>query len=406
MNPKDTKNQILLIANSSWYLSHYRKLLLNKLKSKQNYTLITISPTDSYTSEISKISMNISWKITRSRNKNIFLLFISLLRLILIFKRLKPRLVHSHTLKTNFLTSITSFIFGIPCVISFAGLGQIANAKGIKRIIFLLIIKIMIFLSFRQLSKNIITKNIKRTSFIFQNKNDMIFVKSITNIPNKNSFLIFGSGVPDFYLNRNKSNYWMSDKHIKSNGKEINFHLIYLSRLLKSKGIITFIEIALFYKKHRSSVYGLIDSSSNDSISNKYINNIKGKNKNIKFHGQIKNPLLNQNYRYPILLVPSNYGEGLPRGIIEALALKIPVISSKKASCNIFDESLIYIAKDNSINSYKICINKIIDDFNNGFIKTKLNRGHKFVKEKLLESNIVNKTISIYKYMEDTNYKC
>ena len=406
MNSNNTGNPILLIANSSWYLSHYRRLLINELKSIQNYSLITISPADSYTSDISEISTHISWKISRSKNKNIFLLFLSLLRLILIFRRLRPRLVHSHTLKTNFLTSITSFIYGTPCVLSFAGIGQLANAKGIKKIILILIIKIMIFLSLRQLSKKIINKNIKRSSFIFQNKNDMIFIKSIANIPDKNSFLIFGSGVPDFYINKNKRNYWISDKYIKSQEKEIEFHLIYMSRLLKSKGIITFLEIAFLYKNNRSSIYGLIDPSSNDSISNKDINNIQSKNKNIKFHGQIKNPLLNQNYRYPILLVPSNYGEGLPRGIIEALALKIPVISSKKASCNVFDESLIYIAKDKSINSYKTCINKIINDFNNGFIKTKLNRGHKFAKEKLLESNIVNKTISIYKYMEDTNYEC
>ena len=76
------------------------------------------------------------------------------------------------------------------------------------------------------------------------------------------------------------------------------------------------------------------------------------------------------------------------------------------ASCDIFDESLIYISKDNSINSYKNCINKIIDDFNNGFLKKKLNRGNNFVKEKLLESNIVKETISVYKYMEELNYKC
>ncbi len=405
MNSNNTGNPILLIANSSWYLSHYRRLLINELKSKQKYSLITISPADSYTSDISEISTHISWKISRSKNKNVFLLFLSLLRLILIFRRVRPRLVHSHTLKTNFLTAIASFIYGTPCVISFAGLGQLANAKGIKKIIFLLIIKIMIFVSFRQLSKNIITKDIKRSSFIFQNKNDMIFIKSIVNIPNKNSFLIYGSGVPDLYINKNKNNNWISDKYIKSQGRQIEFHLIYLSRLLKSKGIITFLEIAFFYKNHSSSIYGLIDPSSNDSISNKDINNIQLNNKNIKFHGHIKNPLLNQKYSYPILLVPSNYGEGLPRGIIEALALNIPVISSKKASCDIFDESLIYISKDNSINSYKNCINKIIDDFNNGFLKKKLNRGNNFVKEKLLESNIVKETISVYKYMEELNYK-
>ena len=47
---------------------------------------------------------------------------------------------------------------------------------------------------------------------------------------------------------------------------------------------------------------------------------------------------------FPILIVPSIYGEGLPRGILEAMILNIPVVSSK-ASCNFFDDSMIYIEK-------------------------------------------------------------
>ena len=42
-----------------------------------------------------------------------------------------------------------------------------------------------------------------------------------------------------------------------------------------------------------------------------------------------KNPLLNNDYKLPILCVPSLYGEGFPRGIVEANTLSIPLLHLK-----------------------------------------------------------------------------
>ncbi|MAN49278.1 MAG: hypothetical protein CMD04_00450 [Flavobacteriales bacterium] len=395
---------IFIIANSSWYINHYRKYLLRELKMKDLYNVVTISPLDDQTKELSKLSLNIPWRISRSGNKNLLKIIKSLLRLILIFRSLKPRIVHSHTLKTNFLTSIAAFIFGTPCIISFAGLGQISNSKGLKRFVFIILIKIIGFLSFRELSNNKILKNEKRTSFIFQNKNDMNFISKFIKIPYTNKHLIFGSGLPEKFLKSKKINNWNKLNYNLLNKKNVRIHLIYLSRLLKSKGILTFIEIANYFNKANASVYGSIDPSSSDSLSKGDIKNIIKNNQKLKFHGFKIEPLIEQNYNYPILLVPSNYGEGLPRGILEALALKIPVISSKKATCDLFDESLIYIAKKNKISSYKDCINRVLDDFEKGTIEKKLKKGEKYVRENFLESHIVEKTISVYENIEKLNF--
>ena len=390
---------IFIIANSSWYLNHYRKYLLEELKKQDLYNVVTISPLDNDSKDLSKLSLNIPWRISRSGNKNFLLVSFSLLRLIFIFRSLKPIIVHSHTLKTNFLTSIASFFFGTKCIISFAGLGQISNSKGIKKILFIFIIKIIGFLSYREIKNNYLINNKKRTAFIFQNKNDMKFVKKIIKIPNSRTHLIYGSGVPNYFLKKIITNKWISQMDDVTKEKKILFNLIYLGRLLKSKGILTFIEIASFFDKYYSSVYGSIDPSSNDSLTKVDIKNFNKENKNISFHGFIKDPLLNQNFSYPILVVPSTYGEGLPRGIIEALALRIPIICSKQATCNLFDKSILYISKDGDSNSYKKCIKNIIKDYENGILKNKLNDGKKYVQENLLESKIVDQTISVYHQM-------
>lgn len=403
MNLKRNYRPILLIANSSWYLLHYRKLLINKLKSK-GYNIVSISPLDKSTWKLSKLALHIPWRITRSNNKNPLRLIFSLIRLIFIVRTLKPTLVHSHTLKTNFLTAITSFILGIPCVLSFAGLGQITSSKGIRRFINIMILKFIGFLSFRELGEKLLIRYKKRTSFIFQNKRDMDLVESILyNLPETNKFLIPGSGVPEIYSSSQQKHFWgKSFEQINDNdSNNLKFNLLYVGRLLKTKGILTFIELSKIYAKHNLSVYGGIDPSSKDSITKKELDKFKKEIVNINFHGVKDQPLLNQTYSFPILVVPSVYGEGLPRGIMEALILKIPVITSQEATCKLFDESLVYIAKSNDLESYVECIDKIIFDYKHNLLGDKLNKGQVFVKENLLENSIVDQTINVYEKIEN-----
>tara|TARA_A100000164_G_C21938325_1_gene789247 strand:- start:1973 stop:3187 length:1215 start_codon:yes stop_codon:yes gene_type:complete len=385
---------VLIIANSSWYLLHYRKLLLTKLKSKK-VNVVSISPIDNSTLELSKLTLHVPWRISRSGNKNIFNLALSLIRLIFIFRTLKPKLVHSHTLKTNFLTAIASFCFGIPCILSFAGLGQLSSSRGLKRFLIILIFKIIRSLSFKQIGGKFIIKNFDRTKFIFQNKLDMLFLERIfRDIPDCNKILIYGSGVPLEYLDKKDRIHWI-DRPSNYESK-IKCNLIYSGRLIRSKGIITFIKVAEKLKSQESAVFGSIDLSSADSITEKELLIFKKEHRNIIFNGVIKNPLLTQTYEFPILIVPSIYGEGLPRGILEAMILNIPVISSKKASCDLFDDSLIYISEKDSIPSYIDCINKIISDYRDKKLEIKLKKCEDFVRNNFLESHIVNKTITLY----------
>ena len=51
--------------------------------------------------------------------------------------------------------------------------------------------------------------------------------------------------------------------------------------------------------------------------------------------------------------MPSNYGEGFPRGILEAICLGIPVIATKNASAENFDDSNVFLIKDNKVKTIK-----------------------------------------------------
>ena len=169
---------------------------------------------------------------------------------------------------------------------------------------------------------------------------------------------------------------------------------------MKSKGILTFIEIAKLLPDHKFLVFGDIDTSSKDSLTLGEINMISKSSKNIIFYRNKKDPLKNLKVEFPILIVPSNYGEGFPRGIAEAIVLNYPVIISPKASCQIFDQEDVYIAKKDDIKSYLESFENILKDFSNGILASKIKNLKKVINN-FSEKIVVSKH---FRYIKNYYY--
>ena len=162
-----------------WYLLHYRKHLLTRLQHECEH-VIALCPVDSATPELSNLVIHIPWRIHRATDAHPLSMVISFLRLIFLVRAIKPRLIHSHTLKANLLASIVSALFGVPCVLSFAGLGRLSRASGLPSLLFRRILLFIIFFSRRCRSSrwNWTISNF-RSLLIFQNPVDYKFVKSL-----------------------------------------------------------------------------------------------------------------------------------------------------------------------------------------------------------------------------------
>ena len=394
---------IILIANSSWYLSHYRNLLINAI-SKNNH-LITIAPFDQSSSELSKNSIFIPWNIRRKNDSNLISFIISFIKLMLLIRALKPKLIHSHTLKTNLISSVITSLYGIPCILSFAGMGRLSKSKGLKFILFKNSIKFISYFSLRKretrLSMNVFPN---RSTLIFQNPIDMNFFKEL--VPNfyKDAItLIPGSGLPTKYLlDKNIKNKWSKNEINKT--LDINsITLIFCGRLIRSKGVYRFIELLSLLPNLKGIIYGSIDPSSSDSLSYSEINEILNKNKNISFVGNKIDPFLNLIDDYPIFIMPSEYGEGVSRSIVESLSRRIPVICSQTALSGIFGDSNLYVCKNNTPEEYYDLILKIIADYKSYKLIKKLNKGYKYISDNLTEEVIVKKTISEYSFLLKKN---
>ena len=97
------------------------------------------------------------------------------------------------------------------------------------------------------------------------------------------------------------------------------------------------------------------------------------------------------------LLLLSQYGEGLPRTILEAMSLGIPVVSTKIAACQLFDSRYLYLLDSTDIKEIENALENVLIDFKSGKLKEKLLNSRNLIKDKYSEVQIVQDTLKIYK---------
>lgn len=386
---------ILLIANSSWYLSHYRSLLIKEIIDSK-MLLIAVAPKDKFTKDLSKLCKFEEWNHSTKNTYNIFSLIKSFFTLLNIIRKSRPNIIHSHTIKPNLLVSFIAYLLNIKVVLSFTGLGILSKKKGIQKFLFILIIKTIYYFSTSEIrGLRFWLKNFKRTHVIFQNKVDKELFESLIQYKNNqiDISLIPGSGLPSSYL----STKIFIEQRIENYLLNRKIDFLFCGRLLKSKGIQDFIDLSNYYQSSLFYAYGKIDLNSNDSITKKEFEIFKEKFKNIKFKGFVRNPLLNHLNEASVLIVPSNYGEGFPRAIVEAISLGIPVIAYENACKSNFSNKEVFITNENNVKSIINEVSKVLGLFYSKKIINFLEDSRDIVIENFTEEKIVRKTLDIYK---------
>lgn len=232
---------------------------------------------------------------------------ISIFRLI---KKINPDLVHFVSIKPVTLGCIAVKFLSkdIRIFASISGLGYIFIDKSffgiLKKIITCIIYKFAL--------------SNKKIKVIFQNQTDKNFIKKLCNLKNSNCNLIKGSGV-----NLKKFNY--------VNNESVLPQIILPARLVKSKGIVEFINAAKLLKgKGRFIICGDYDFEAKDFITEEFIND-EVKEGSIEYWGFQKN--IEKIFKNSSLVVLPSYREGLPKVICEACACGKPVVTTNVPGC-------------------------------------------------------------------------
>ena len=227
---------------------------------------------------------------------------------------LKPDIVHAITIKYAFLTGLALIgknnhhnIFTI------AGLGYLFSDNNFKAAIIRTFLTPVFRLAFGQ----------KRTSFIFQNENDMKTFLDRSFSEQINSTLIKGSGV-------NTHKFFYSQEPL---GKE---PVVFMpTRLVKEKGIHIFAEAAkIVHEKRYEAKFvlaGGLDETNPSALTLKDLEEFFQEG-HVIWRGKIVD-MPRMYKRANIVVYPSYYKEGVPKVLLEAAASGRAIITTDHPGC-------------------------------------------------------------------------
>ncbi len=302
---------IALTANTSFYAYNFKVNLIRELAAL-DFKVLVLSPEDDYSSKLQAME-NVLWNNITVDNAGMnpikdFQLMKSLYK---VYKTLRPLFIFNNTVKLNIYSTIAGRLLGIPSANNISGLGTLFISSS--------------FSSKLGRSLYIISQALAEKVF-FQNTDDQNIFLKYRILKQKRCDLIPGSGV-------DLVKYTAHDIYKKN--KKRSFRFSFIGRLIEDKGIVEFVKAAELLKRRYPKtisfeIIGPLKIKNRTSISEHTLKKwiaqdiviYRGEQDNIKPY------LLDTD----CVVLPS-YREGVPRTLLEAAAMKKPVITTDTTGC-------------------------------------------------------------------------
>ena len=291
---------------------------------KLGYSVTAIIPDDGFLEIIKSYGINVIAVGDNIRGPGIFNKLTYVKNLRQIFRLNEFDIIHTFRLQPNI---IGTFVAGVTTkakiVNHITGLGTAFNHSSVKYKLLQLVTRIL----YR--SNYVLFKN----ASIFQNEYDSIDL-GLT----KKSFCVKGSAVNEsrFCLNS------ISTSKVNNIKKRYNIlgdkstTFLFVSRLLKEKGIIELLEgFKLASDKYSIQllVVGWFDVNNESSLNQESLNNLISGYDNITFLGK-QSDIQEIIALSDVSILPTYYREGTPRFLLESMAMRKPIITTKMPGCD------------------------------------------------------------------------
>lgn len=310
------KKKILIVCDSSKSLMDFRGKLIEELVKKHEVNVFTPTVTRAdVRCRLRQLNVGIYENNLNGSNVSLFSDILYIIQLYRLLKKLKPDVFFPYTFKPVIYGTILAKICGVKRITPMlTGLGYNFASYRRKN----LVSKITHWL----LRFSLKGKSGSNLRVIFQNRDDYVTLlkEKILKTPNK-TFFVNGSGVDlDHY------------KYTPARNGTVNF--LMMARLINAKGIFEYYEAARILKRRYPEVnfrlIGTYDSNI-DAISPDLYEKIKS-GEVIQFFGETDDvrPFIQE---ASVVVLPSYYGEGVPRCLLEAMAMGRAVITCNSAGC-------------------------------------------------------------------------
>lgn len=307
--------KVLFFANTDWYLYNFRIALARFLRNKGLH-VVMISPPGDYgrrleaegfrwiTVPLDRRSLN-PWREAR--------LIASLAR---IYAREKPDIVHHFTIKCVVYGSLAARLARIPRrVNAVTGLGYVFSSDELHARTLRPFVRLLLRLALGGGASRL----------ILQNQDDCTAFARARVIAPENMYLIRGSGVDTQRFT----------PAARAASKRGAVRVLFFSRLLWEKGVREYIEAAAILRREKLSIEfwlaGDCDPGNPGSAAETDVQRWREERLvTVLGHVEDVSALLRE---IDVAVLPSNYGEGIPRGLVEAAAAGLPIVTTDTPGC-------------------------------------------------------------------------
>lgn len=308
---ENTKKILIVVNDPDFFLSHRAPIAL--AAKTLGYEVHIATAYGSGADKIKALGLNHhGFHLSRSGINPISELR-SLIDLYKLFSTLNPELVHLVTIKPVLYGGFIARLVKTPSIVAaISGLGSVFVAKsGFRKLLRYVVLQIY--------KVSLGHQNIK---VIFQNPDDRNILLSAKVIPEAAAVMIRGSGVD------------LSLCPVKAEPEGVPI-IVMAARLLKEKGVEVFVDAArIIHARGIPARFLLVGSPDAGNPSSVTTNEIKSwVEENAVEAPGFSNDIPQIFSSSHIIALPSFYGEGLPKVLIEAAACARPVVTTDNPGC-------------------------------------------------------------------------
>ena len=300
--------KVIYFISEDWAFLNHRIEIAKKIQ-KKGYKITLVTNVTHYKKLIEKKNIDVVHIKIERGSLNFRKSFRTIFKLIKIFKKVNPDIVHNFGLRQIVHGNISAKIAGVKKTFnSIIGLGSVFISGNL----------LLKFLIINLLRLTLIFKNSK---VLVQNKDDYIFFRKKIWIKKSKLHFNTTSGI-----DLKKYNCLKEPK-----GKII---FLFASRILKDKGILELIDASIklrkISKKFELLIAGKIDTENPSSISYDKVKSWEALGF-LKYLGHVDN--MHELYKKTHVAILPSYREGLPKGLLEASAFGKPIITTDVTGC-------------------------------------------------------------------------
>lgn len=246
-------------------------------------------------------------------------------QLVRLYKQIRPTIVHTFDTKPSVWGRFAARLVDVPIVVgTLPGLGSLYVDDGVTTRMVR-----MVYEKLQRLSCHLSDLT------IFQNREDASQFVAKSIVPKNKSAVIPGSGVRTALFNPARISQYERERvraelDIPSNALLVTM----VSRLIRSKGVMEFVAAAQTVHEHHPQValllVGPADEESVDRLTPAELSQLK---RLVTWTG-MRNDIPTVLAASGIFVLPSFYREGIPRVLLEAASMGLPIVTTDSPGCS------------------------------------------------------------------------